>query len=191
MHGISLRPLNKLGSPLQKCCMMSSSSNVIVFSEKRVVGYSMDNMFRVVSDVDKYHKFVPHCRKSVVTLKQDNRLSANLVVGFQPFLNIAYTSHVTLIKPHLVTAVCKDVKIFDHLRTVWKFNPTLKNDPNACVIDFAVSFSFKNSSHSLIAKLFLDSVVRNNVNAFIDRAQVKFGPPSRESKRKSYVVNNL
>ena len=92
MHGISLRPLNKLGSPLQRC-YMSSSSNVIVFSEKRVVGYSMDNMFRVVSDVDKYHKFVPHCRKSVVTLKQDNRLSANLVVGFQPFLNIAYTSH--------------------------------------------------------------------------------------------------
>ena len=74
---------------------------------------------------------------------------------------------------------------------MWKFNPTLKNDPKACEIDFAVSFAFKNRSHSLIAKLFLDSVVRNNVNAFIERAQVKYGPPSRESERKSYAIQGL
>ena len=165
--------------------------NVVVFSEKRLVGYSMDKMFKVVSDVDKYHKFVPYCRKSVVTLKHPNRLSANLVVGFQPFFNLSYTSHVTMIQPHLITAVCRDVRIFDHLRTVWKFNPSPDNHPEACLIDFAVSFSFKSSSHSTISKLFLDSIVRDNVKAFIDRAQTKYGPPSRESKQKSVVVNNL
>ena len=42
-----------------------------------------------------------------------------------------------------------------------------------------------------IAKLFLDSIVRENVKAFIDRAEAKYGPPSRESKQKSVVVNNL
>ena len=170
---------------------LSDSKNVIIFSEKRIVGYSMDKMYKVVSDVEKYHKFVPYCRKSVVTLNHEDRLSANLVVGFQPFFNLSYTSHVTLVKPFLVTAVCKDVKIFDHLRTVWKFNPTKSNDPEACLIDFAVSFSFKSSSHSMIAKLFLDSIVRENVKAFIDRAEAKYGAPSRKSKQKSVVVNNL
>ena len=170
---------------------LSDSKNVIIFSEKRIVGYSMDKMYKVVSDVEKYHKFVPYCRKSVVTLNQEDRLSANLVVGFQPFFNLSYTSHVTLVKPFLVTAICKDVRIFDHLRTVWKFNPTKSNDPNACLIDFAVSFSFKSSSHSMIAKLFLDSIVRQNVKAFIDRAEAKYGAPSRESQRKSVIVNNL
>ena len=170
---------------------LSDSKNVIIFSEKRIVGYSMDKMYKVVSDVEKYHKFVPYCRKSVVTLNQEDRLSANLVVGFQPFFNLSYTSHVTLVKPFLVTAICRDVRIFDHLRTVWKFNPTKSNDPNACLIDFAVSFSFKSSSHSMIAKLFLDSIVRQNVKAFIDRAEAKYGAPSRESQRKSVIVNNL
>ena len=170
---------------------LSDSKNVIIFSEKRIVGYSMDKMYKVVSDVEKYHKFVPYCRKSVVTLNHEDRLSANLVVGFQPFFNLSYTSHVTLVKPFLVTAVCKDVKIFDHLRTVWKFNPTKSNDREACLIDFAVSFSFKSSSHSMIAKLFLDSIVRENVKAFIDRAEAKYGAPSRKSKQKSVVVNNL
>lgn len=181
------------GHQMQQQMMNSSSpdKNVVVFSEKRIVGYSMDRMYSVVSDVDSYHKFVPYCRKSVVTLKQPGRLSANLVVGFQPFFNLSYTSHVTLIEPFLVTAVCKDVKIFDHLKTVWKFNPTPDNHPQACLIDFAVSFSFKSRSHSTISKLFLDSVVQDNVKAFINRAQDKYGAPSRESSQKSVIVNNL
>ena len=169
----------------------SDSKNVVVFSEKRVVGYSMENMYKIVSDVEKYHKFVPYCRKSTVTLRHTNRLSANLLVGFQPFFNLSYTSHVTLIQPYLVTAECRDVKIFDHLKTVWKFNPTKNRDPDACVIDFAVSFAFKSTSHSVIAKLFLDSIVRQNVKAFIARAESKYGAPSRESKQKSVTINNL
>ena len=63
---------------------VSKDSKVIVFSDKRVVGYSPEQMFKVVADVDSYHKFVPYCRRSVVTLKKPNRLSANLNVGFQP-----------------------------------------------------------------------------------------------------------
>ena len=169
----------------------SDSKNVVVFSEKRVVGYSMENMFKIVSDVEKYPKFVPYCRKSKVTLRHPNRLSANLLVGFQPFFNLSYTSHVTLIEPYLVTAECTDVRIFDHLKTVWKFNPTKDRHPDACVIDFAVSFAFKSTSHSTIAKLFLDSIVRDNVKAFIDRAESKYGTPSRESKQKSVTINNL
>ena len=169
----------------------SRSSNVIIFSEKRIVGYSQEEMFSVVSDVEKYHKFVPYCRKSTVTLNEDCKLSANLVVGFQPFFNLAYTSHVNLVKPFLVTAICKDVRIFDHLKTVWKFNPTKSKNPDACLIDFAVSFSFKSSSHSMIAQMFLDSIVKQNVKAFIDRAQHEYGPPSRDSVRKSIIVNKL
>ena len=174
-----------------RSCSSRENKNVIICSEKRIVGYSKEKMFSVVADVEKYHNFIPYCRKSTVTLKEDNRLSANLVVGFQPFFNISYTSHVTLVEPYLVTAVCRDVRIFDHLRTVWKFNPTKTDDPEACLIDFAVSFSFKSSSHSVVAKLFLDSIVKQNVAAFMDRAQAKYGPPSRESVQKSILVNKL
>jgi len=148
----------------------------------------MEKMYKIVSDVEQYHKFIPYCRKSVVTLSHPSRLSANLVVGYQPFLNISYTSHVTLIPPFLVTAECKDVKLFEHLKTVWKFQPTKDNDREACLIDFAVSFAFKSSSHSTIAKLFLDSIVRQNVKAFVDRAETIYGPASRESKEKIGIV---
>jgi len=170
---------------------VDKDKNVIVFSEKRVVGYSPEQMFKVVADVDSYNKFVPYCRRSVVTLRKPNRLSANLMVGFQPFFNLTYTSHVTLIEPFLITAVCEDVKIFDHLKTVWKFSPTKDCDPKACMIDFAVSFSFLSSSHSMVARLFLDTIVRENVKAFIDRTEHKFGLPSRKMEQKSVLVRKL
>jgi len=170
---------------------MDKDKHVIVFSEKRVVGYSPEQMFKVVADVDSYNKFVPYCRRSVVTLRKPNRLSANLIVGFQPFFNLTYTSHVTLIEPFLITAVCKDVKIFDHLKTVWKFSPTKECDPKACTIDFAVSFSFLSNSHSMVARLFLDTIVRENVKAFIDRTEHKFGLPSRKMEQKSVLVRKL
>jgi len=163
-------------------------SNVIVFSEQQLVGYSCSQMFKVVSDVDNYHNFVPYCRRSVVTLRKPQMLCANLNVGFHPFLNLSYTSHVTMVEPHVITAVCKDVKMFDHLKTVWKFTPSEDNDPKACVVDFAVSFSFISASHSTFAKIFLDRIVRENVAAFLGRVQTIHGPASRLADRRSVIV---
>ena len=167
----------------------ASPANVVVFNEKHLVGYSCSNMFAVVSDVEHYHEFVPYCRRSVVTLRKPSMLSANLVVGFQPFLNLSYTSHVTLVEPHLVTAVCSDQTLFEHLKTVWKLNPTADGAPEACVVDFAVSFAFLNPGHSYVARMFLDSIVREMVAAYIARAAAVWGPPSQKHNRISVSVS--
>merc|ERR1719209_2775889 len=155
---------SSLNHPLgQSTCLartMASSPNAVtVYSERRRVGYTPSQMCGVVADVASYSQFVPYCRRSVVTIQKPKMLSANLVVGFPA---------VTILSPNLVTAVCGDVKMFKHLKTVWKFSPG--SCEKSCEIDFAVSFAFTNPSHSYIARLFLDSVVRENVQAFIGRA---------------------
>ena len=87
----------------------SHNSKGIVFSQQKIVGYSCNQMFSVVSDVESYSQFIPYCRRSVVTLRGPNNLSANLMIGFKPLLNIKYTSHITMVEPYLVTAVCKGI----------------------------------------------------------------------------------
>ena len=166
--------------------MASSPQAVTVYSEKRRVGYTPSQMCSVVADVASYSQFVPYCRRSVVTIQKPNMLSANLLVGFPALINLSYTSHVTILSPNLVTAVCGDVKLFKHLKTVWKFSPS--SNEKGCEIDFAVSFAFTNPSHSYIARLFLDSVVRENVEAFVGRAESLYGPPSLPSKTLSVLV---
>ena len=189
--------LIRLGSLSQTCCSKKSRSfhagpkNSFLFtgtqtddvdersqfhSEKRLLGYSPEQMFEVVSRVEDYNQFVPWCKKSKVNFRDEEHLLASLVVGFPPLFGEAYNSHVVLFKPHLVTAVCTDMTMFHHLKTVWKFE-TIPGHPNACNLDFAVSFAFKSSMHSYLAKRFFDDVIKQNVQAFLNQARKKYGPP--------------
>jgi coenzyme Q-binding protein COQ10 len=140
----------------------------------------MDQMYSVVADVENYYKFVPFCKKSMVYNKKEASLTADLVIGFPP-LSEKYTSNVTLRKPHQVKAECTDGRLFSYLLNNWKFSPGVKDIPQSCVIDFAVSFQFKSAIHSQLANFFFDQLVVQMERAFIDEAEERFGKPALKS----------
>ncbi|CAH0406416.1 unnamed protein product [Chilo suppressalis] len=142
---------------------------------RQLVGYTMEQMYEVVSDVENYYKFVPWCKKSVVNLKTPARLKADLIVGFPP-INESYTSDVTLIKPHLVKAKCTDGRLFHHMLTLWRFSPGLKKEQQSCVVDFQITFEFKSTFHSHLSNLFFDQVARQMEGAFIREVGKRYGP---------------
>ncbi|KRG04381.1 coenzyme Q-binding protein COQ10, mitochondrial isoform X1 [Drosophila mojavensis] len=153
-----------------------------MYTKKELVGYSMEDMYSVVSDVSNYYKFVPYVKKSQVHTVDPGGggFKADLIVGFPP-LNEIYTSQVTLQPNSRVKSECHDGRLFNYLLNEWRFSPGLKDIPNSCVVDFRVAFEFKSLLHSNIANIFFDLICDQMENAFILEVNRRSGPPSIRS----------
>ncbi|KAK9738898.1 Polyketide cyclase / dehydrase and lipid transport [Popillia japonica] len=153
---------------------------------RKLVGFSMEQMYRVVSDVSNYRKFVPFCKRSTVTYESHKRLRAELQIGFPPICE-SYTSDVQLSKPHLVRAVCTDGRLFNYLETCWKFSPGLQSNPQSCIVDFSIDFEFKSKLHYQLANMFFETLVKQMEGAFMLEAKRRYGRESVPTHKLAYI----
>lgn len=148
----------------------------------------MEQMYSIVAGVEDYSDFVTWCSKSDVFQRKNNQFKCNMTVGFGP-LSESYTSQVTLVKPQLVRAECREGYLFNYLSNNWQFSPGIPGVHHSCTLDFSVAFEFRSGLHSQMAKLFFDQVVKTMVNAFLERAKTLHGPQSISySQRKKEIL---
>ncbi|KAJ0982566.1 hypothetical protein J5N97_010821 [Dioscorea zingiberensis] len=145
-----------------------------VHEEKRVIGYSPEQMFAVVAAVDLYEDFLPWCQRSrVIRRNSDGSFDAELEIGFK-FLVESYVSHVELQKPKYIKTTASESGVFDHLINVWQFNPGPV--PGSCHVYFLVDFKFQSPLYSQVASMFFKEVVSRLVYSFTDRCRRIYGP---------------
>ncbi|URE14804.1 Polyketide cyclase / dehydrase and lipid transport [Musa troglodytarum] len=70
--------------------------------ERRVIGYSPEQLFDVVAAVDMYEDFLPWCQRSrIIKRKSDESFDAELEIGFKLLVE-SYVSHVEMEKPKYI-----------------------------------------------------------------------------------------
>jgi coenzyme Q-binding protein COQ10 len=143
--------------------------------ERKLFKFPMSVLYNVVSDVDNYKHFVPWCKDSVVLERNGNKVTAELVVGFQ-YLQERYVSNVTLTPPHTVAATSSQAAVFEHLKSEWKFTPA--SDPNNTWVNFYVEFRFKSALYNEVSELFMSEVAKKMVQAFEKRCMEVTRKPS-------------
>ena len=187
----------------------TSKRNQRRFSSRKIVrNVTPSQLFAIVADVNKYHEFLPFCRRSRVTNRIDkDRFEAELEIGFKVF-NEKYTSKVTLDAPRKVVAEDKSHEedgggtLFEKMRTVWRFRELEEEEEDvdsdsgkenddaslkenkpvvSTVVDFEIAFKVKSSTHAAALSVFFEDVANTQIQAFEKRCRSLMALPSNSS----------
>lgn len=139
-------------------------------SEQRVLPYSVEQIYSLVTDVDQYHQFLPWCVESRVTQREATYFDAILVVGYKMFRE-NFHSRVHCVENETVSVEYKRGPM-KNLTNQWRFEA----HEGGCLVHFDVAFEFHNPLLQGLINAFFHEAFGRMVNAFEGRARDLYGP---------------
>ncbi len=139
-------------------------------AEQRVLGYSPEQLYGLVADIERYPEFLPWCIAVRIKRRESSLVVADLVIGFK-MLRERFTSRVTLDKAGRRIDVVYVEGPFKYLNNHWTF----ADHPEGCLIDFYVDFEFRSKLLQKIMQPLFHEAVRRMVQAFETRAHALYG----------------
>ena len=138
--------------------------------ESKTVGYTKDQMFDLVADIDRYDEFLPWCNNSkVIDTKKEGNINiiiADLEIGYDQFV-YTYRSEVKLHQDKSEINVRNLDGPFKYLDNNWKF---IAVNEFECEIQFKIDFELNIKLFDILMKKFFDLAFQKMVDAFISRA---------------------
>ena len=142
--------------------------------ETRILPYTVEQMYGVVADIERYPEFLPWCeRLEVLERKSEGKVeyvTAQMVIGYRG-LHESYVSWVQLDAPALMIEARHVKGPFKRLDTRWRFVPLEKGSE----IHFLIDFAFKSALLSGVANVAFGYVASRMAESFIARAKQLYG----------------
>ena len=138
--------------------------------EQKVVPFTPEQLFEMVSDVQSYPKFLPWCVGARIRSVEDELIVADLMIGYK-LLRERFTSRVSLDRQNVIIRTEFTDGPFNFLRNRWEFKPY----PRGCLIEFSVEFEFRSTVLQKLVSVLLNEVVLRMVSAFEKRAYFLYG----------------
>ncbi len=132
--------------------------------------YTPEQLFALVSDVERYPEFIPWCRAARILERGEGQFLGELMISFAN-ISESYVSRVTL-TPHSAIDVSLVRGPFKKLSNHWRFTA---KPGGGTQIDFSLEFEFRSRLlETLIGALFSRATAKM-VAAFSTRADALYG----------------
>lgn len=145
-----------------------------LISRNALVPYSVEEMYRLVEDVEAYPDFLPWCRSTAVLERNEQQVKASIEIA-KGALNKSFTTinrmqHNKMIEMRLIEGP------FKHLEGFWRFD-ALK-DTSACKISLDLDFEFESKLIAFAVGAVFNQIANTMVDAFCKRAVEVYGERS-------------
>jgi len=138
-----------------------------------LIWYSPEEMFALVTAVDKYPEFLPWCDRAAVLSTDAEGMTAEVGIAFSG-LRQTFTTRNTHVPGRQVNM--KLVKgPFSKLDGVWSFSPVGDGQQRACRVELQLHYGFDNMALSALVGPVFDRIAGSLVDAFVKRAEQVYG----------------
>jgi ribosome-associated toxin RatA of RatAB toxin-antitoxin module len=141
-----------------------------------LIWYSAEEMFNLVTDVDKYAQFLPWCdHAKVITLTPE---------GMQAEVGIAMggvKQKFTTQNTHTTKDTSRQIAMkllngpFSNLEGTWNFTPVGDATQRACKTELHLKYGFDNAVLAALVGPVFDKIAASLVDAFVKRADQVYG----------------
>ena len=139
-------------------------------SRSALIGYSAQQMFDLVNDIEQYPQFMQGCRSARVISKTDTELVGELSLA-KAGVTQTFVTRNSLIAPSRIEMRLEEGN-FSRFSAVWQFEALSEA---ACKVSFDMEFEFKYGLVDLAVGKLVSSSANNLVDALVDRAKLVYG----------------
>ena len=136
----------------------------------RLFGYSAEQLFDLVADVDRYPEFLPWWKEAKIRKRDGDVYYTDQVVGFGP-IRERFCSETVLRRPERIDVTSSD-RPFQHFHLVWQFNSV---SSKGCRVVLKADLEFRSRSLQNLFGWSLAGETRRIIAAFQSRAEQVYG----------------
>jgi len=144
---------------------------VTLISRNALVPYTVEEMYKLVDDIETYADFLPWCRSTAVLSRDENEVKACIEVARGAF-NKSFTTLNRLQQNKMVEMRLIEGP-FKHLNGFWRFD--VLKDNSASKISLDLDFEFESKIVAFAVGSVFSQIANSMVDAFCKRALEVYG----------------
>ena len=139
--------------------------------------YSAQEMYELVTQVERYCEFLPWCNKVEVVAREGDAVTARLHLAYAGVRH-AFTTRNLNESARSVRMELVDGP-FSQLDGLWKFQPLKKpgtgGEAKACKVVFELNYAFSSGALEAVISPVFDRIANTFVDSFVQRAESVYG----------------